>query len=156
MKRNAKAAAFLMAWKETDRSPIVGYKAAGDLYGDSRCTLDVGQVMSTIDYACFLAGIPCLSLTAVLAVSGDVNDKSFDDVFRQYKAEMVEMSSAYHFTDSDIAKLLVELANLKEGAVSCWGSVIARAARQPGFIPYYLDRARRKLAAQMFDPKKEI
>lgn len=151
MKRNIKAVALVKAIKE--HGVIVGYPTAGRLAGEENAQpRDWGQVCSLTDYACFISGLPVITLHYVRKDDGSINDASFQDAaFVHYKDEMRETAQAFTWDDAAYAKLMNTLLTLNStDALSEWHDVINREARQPGFIRYQLDRAKRALERQLF------
>jgi hypothetical protein len=146
MKRNLKAVDLVKAIQQ--HGVITGYAVAGRLAGEENAQArDWGQVCSLVDYACFIAGLPPLTLQHVRTADGEIKD-CFSAPFLQYEKEMVQLAQSFVWTEAHFAKLvatlLADCADLN--AHSAWDAVIKREAKQPGFIRYQLDRAIRAAA----------
>jgi hypothetical protein len=143
MKRNLKAVELVKVIRQ--HGVIIGYAAAGKLAGEENAQArDWGQVCSLTDYACFIAGLPAITVEYVRKADGDVNDKSFQDVFSKYKDEIVTAAREFVWTDAAYTKLMSTLLTMDDtNAVNEWQGVIQRERKQAGFIRYQLDRAAR-------------
>jgi hypothetical protein len=82
-------------------APLEGYNVAAASIGLSgNHSRHVGQVCSRIDYACFIAGLPMLSVNLVRKNDGSVNEASFAKLcWHSTKDEVVNTSIAHEWTD---------------------------------------------------------
>ena len=128
--------------------PIVGYVKAATMIGWKGHDIGraVGQVLSRLDAACFYAGLPMLALHFVRPTDGDINDKAFDDHFRQYRTEIYESTQNHNWTDEDFQRIQSALDALpKESAGSIWKNIVDRDMQSGGkFIRYNLHRRIRR------------
>ena len=142
MKRNLKAVDLVKAIQQ--HGVITGYAVAGRLAGEENAQAqDWGQVCSLLEYACFISGLPALAVQYVRTIDGEVTEKAFQDVFSNYKDEIVALAQSFVWTNAHFAKLtktlLTDCADINPR--SAWDEVIDRDAKQPGYIRYQLDRA---------------
>ena len=108
--------------------PIVGYPSAAGMIGwEGVVGIDVAQVCSRLDYACFIAGLPMLSIQWVRREDGTMNDQAMQGHWLSFKKEINAVAAAHRWTNNDfdcVMSALCELPNVT--ARQLWDSVVSQ------------------------------
>jgi hypothetical protein len=136
-----------------DESTINGYLEMARLInwdgGENFGPVD-GMVTSTVDYACFMAGLPMLAFNYVRTPFGGMNPRAFrGQPIEQFRDEIVSVAESYDWTADDFRRVLQVLVNLEDkGEKKLWREVGERGEEfvrqalhsQVGAKPAYIQR----------------
>ena len=106
---------FARRMRDGDNDPIIGYTNMASMIGwagGAKYGFPAGQVCSLIDYACYIAGLPCLTVHYVRKANGDINEASFGGEWVKLKPEIVRVASSHEWTDDDLTLIANAISGL--------------------------------------------
>ena len=106
--------------------PIRGYDKAAEFIGrDEKSSRYVGQVVSRIDYACFISGLPMISIHRVRKPDGSINLDSLGGAeWKRWADEIQATTVAHQWTQEELDTVERAIHNLPEhSARLLWADV---------------------------------
>ena len=124
-----------------NKEQILGYTKMAEMInweGGAKFGQTVGQATSTLDYACFISGLPMLAGHYVRRPDGNLPEGWFGGVFGPFNEEMQRVAASHEWTREEFAWVRTALCGLPaQGAGQLWTEAGERGEK---FIRYNLHR----------------